>query len=169
MPGFRCQVGSHNPQGGFASKHLSTLQHLPCMRKMTALACIALAALTSCSSQKPISRAELKTKLRSAASIAAETSTFVDYVRQKRATDHYAQGHLEYLSAELTQAAKELREARPPAGAETQLADGRRQVDALCAELNKLGRRIQYPDELAGEQGQIATIHKQLQQVISSL
>src|SRR5690242_4127567 len=76
----------------FTSKHLATLRHLSCVRNATSVVCLALAlaSLTSCSRQEPISRDELQSELRSAASIAAETNTFIEYVRQNRATDQYA-------------------------------------------------------------------------------
>lgn len=139
------------------------------MHKTTSLVCLALAALTSCSRQKTFSRDELQSKLRAAESIAAEAGTFIDYVRQQRATDQYAKGHIEYLSSELTRTAKELREALPPSGAEAQFTNGRKQVDALAAELSKLRSRMGHPDEFAREQDHIAALSKGLQQAISSL
>jgi hypothetical protein len=139
------------------------------VKKVAPLACLALAALTSCSCQKPISQIELQSKLRSAASIAAETGTFIDYIGQNRATDQYAKGHVEYLSSELTHTAKELREALPPAGAKAEFTDGLKQVDALAAALRQMRSHIHQPDELARQKIQIATIRKQLQEAISSL
>jgi hypothetical protein len=139
------------------------------VHKTTSLACLALAALTSCSRQKPLSRGELQSKLRSAESIAAETGALVDYVSQNRATHHYAKGHIEYLSSELIDTAKELRQALPPTGAETQLMDGRKQVDELVAALGQLRSLIDQPDEPGREKDQIAAIRKQLQQTILSL
>lgn len=151
------------------SKHLSTYLHPCCVHKTTSVACLALAALTSCPHQKPISRDELQSKLRSAASVAAEASTFLTYVRQQRATDQYASGHIQYLSSELDRTAKELHQALPTQGAGPQFAEGVNDVDALAAELSKLQSRIENPDELAPEQDQVAAIDKRLQQVISSL
>jgi hypothetical protein len=139
------------------------------VQKAASLACLALAALTSCSRQKPISQIELQSKLRSAASIAAETGTFIDYIGQNRATDQYAKGHVEYLSSELTNTATDLREALPPAGAKAQFIDGVKQVDALAAALRQLRSHIHQPDELARQKVQIAAIRKQLEQAISSL
>lgn len=153
----------------FTSKHLSTLGHLRCVHRATSLACLALAALTSCSRQRPISRDELHSKLRLAASIAVETGTFVDYVQQNRATHQYAQGHVEYLSSELTHTAKELREALPPAGAEAEFTEGLKDVDALAAALRQLRSHIDQPHELAREKERITAIRKQLQQAVSSL
>jgi hypothetical protein len=135
----------------------------------TSLACLALAALTSCSHPKPLSPDELQSKLRSAESIAAETGTFIDYVGQGRATDQYAKGHIEYLSSELTDTAKDLRGALPPAGAEAQFIDGRKQMDELTSALAQLHSHIDHPDELVRDKDQIVTIRKQLQQTISSL
>lgn len=132
------------------------------------LAFLALVALTCCSRQKPISQDELQSKLRSAASIAAETGTFLDYVGQNRPTNQYAKGHVEYLSCELAHTAKELSEALPPAGAEAEFTQGLEKVDALAAALRQLRSHVK-PDELALEEDQIAAIRKQLQQAISSL
>jgi hypothetical protein len=126
-------------------------------------------ALTCCSRQKPLSQGELQSKLRAAESIAAETGMFLDYVRQKRVTNQYAQGHIEYLSSELARTANELSEAIPPAGAEAQFADGRMQVDFLRTELSQVSSRIRRPDELAGGQKRIARIRQALRQVVSSL
>ena len=89
--------------------------HLCCVHKITSLVCLALTALTSCSRQKTMSRDELQSNLRSAESLAAETSTFIDYVRQNRATDQYAKGHAEYLLSAVGRIATELHQARPPA------------------------------------------------------
>lgn len=139
------------------------------MQKKASLACLALVALTCCSRRKPISHDELQSKLRSAAFIAAETATFVDYVGQNRATVQYAKGHIEYLSYELTHTANELHEALPPAGAEPQFTKGREQVDALAGALNQLRSQIGQPDELASVNDQITAIRKRLQQAISSL
>lgn len=131
--------------------------------------CLALASLTSCSRQEPISRDELQSKLRSAASIAAETNTFVQYVRQNRATEQYAKGHIEYLSAELAHTSEELSNAIPPPAVEAPFNEARIQVNALATELSNLRSRIGRPDDLAREQDAIATIGKKLRQAISSL
>lgn len=139
------------------------------MHKTTPLACLALIALSACSRQKPLSREELESKLRSSASIAAEAGTFLDYVEQKRATNHYAKGHLEYLASEVDQTAEELREAIPPAGVEAQFANCRKEVNALAAVLRELHSHIDQPEDFARERDQIATIRAQLQRTISSL
>jgi len=137
--------------------------------RTSVLACLALAALTCCSGQKRISRDELQSKLRSAASLAAETSTFLDYVRQNRATHHYAEGHIQYLSSELADTVKELHEALPPTGAETEFIDSRKQVDALAAALGQVRSHIDQTNEFIRDQDQIVVIRNRLQQAISSL
>lgn len=139
------------------------------MYKATLLACLVIAAFISCSRQRPLTRDELRSKLRAAASIAAETSTFADYVRQNRATQHYAQGHLEYLSSELRDVAKDLSEAIPPANAAAPLTDSHREVQALAAAVIRLRGHIDRRDELARDQLQIAAIRNELEQTISSL
>jgi hypothetical protein len=139
------------------------------VQRAASLACLTLVALNCCSRQKPISQDGLQSKLRSAASIAAETATFLDYVEQERSTVQYAKGHIEYLSSELTHTVNELQEALPPAGGETQFAKGREQVDALAGALNQLPSQIGRPDQLAGIRDQITAIRKGLQRAISSL
>ena len=143
--------------------------HLWSVDKRTSVAFFALSLLTSCSHQKPISRDELASKLRSADSIACETNTFIDYVREQRATKDYAKGHVEYLLLEVSTNSKELRDALPPPGAQAELDNSRRVTQALAALLGKLSRNIDRPEELADEKAQIAAIHRQLEQVISSL
>jgi hypothetical protein len=137
--------------------------------RSASVAFFALSVLTSCSQQKPISRDELASKLRSADSIAAETSTFIEYVMQRRTTQHYAKGHLDYLLPEVSDIAKELRDALPPRGAEAQLDNCREQMQALAAALSKLSRNVDRPEELVREQAQIAAIRKELERTISSL
>jgi hypothetical protein len=151
-----------------ASKHLSPLRHLRCVYKAAVLF-VVLAALTSCFHQKPLSRDELKSKLQMAASIGAETTTFIDYAAERRATSRYAKGHVEYLLSELMDTVRELCEARAPAGAETQVADGCKELKALAAALGQLRRDVDRPDELAREQHQIADLRRGIQQTISSL
>ena len=162
-----------NPRGRLQTAlHEQTrkyLLHLCCVYRATSLACLVLAAFTACSRQRPLTRDELQSKLRAAASIAAETSTFVDFVRQNRATYHYAQGHIEYLSSELRDVAKDLSAAIPPPDAAAQLTHSRSEVQALAAVIIRLRGQIDRRDELAREQAQIAAIRKDLEHTISSL
>jgi hypothetical protein len=137
--------------------------------KNSSVAFFAISVLTSCSHQKPISRDELASKLRSADSIAAETSTFIDYVMEGRTTQYYAKGHLDYLLPEVSDISKELRDALPPPGAEARLDNSRKQTQALAAALSKLSRNFDQPEELVREQAQIAAIRRELEQAISSL
>ena len=139
------------------------------MHKATLLVCLALAPLISCSRQKPLSRDELQSKLRSAESIAAEAGTLIDYIRHGRATHPYATGHIEYLSSDLARIAKELHNSLPAADASAQFGDGSQQVDALAEALNDLRSRIAQSDTLAPDQDQIARIRNALQQAVSSL
>lgn len=139
------------------------------MYKAAALALVVLATLTSCSRQEHLTRDELKSKLRLAASIAAETNTFIDYVEQKRATSQYAKAHLEYLASELRDTTKELSDALPPADAEAQFTAAREELQALASRLDQLRRNIDQPGQLAREKDQLAALSRELQQTISSL
>ena len=104
-----------------------------------------------------------------AASIAAETNTFIDYVEQKRATSQYAKAHLEYLASELRDTTKELSDALPPADAEAQFTTAREELQALASRLDQLRRNIDQPGQLAREKDQLAALSRELQQTISSL
>jgi hypothetical protein len=61
---------------------------------------LSLALLTSCSRSEPLRRKELSSALHSAASLAAETSFFIAYVSENRATEAYATAHMGYLKQE---------------------------------------------------------------------
>ena len=50
-----------------------------------------------CSHQETIDKDKMRSRLRSAMSFNAETDMFVEYLRQGRATRHYAQEHAAYL------------------------------------------------------------------------
>jgi hypothetical protein len=139
------------------------------VHKSTLFVCLALAALTSCSRQKPLSRDELQSKVRSAESIASETGMLIDFVRQGRATQQYAKGHVEYLSAEIARVAQDLNNALAPADVAPEFNEARRQVDALGRELSTIGKRIGHPDELADNQARVAGIRNALQHAGSSL
>src|SRR5205809_1683729 len=98
--------------------------------------------LCSCSHRQRIATEELRSELFSAKSLSAETEMFLGYVRQHRATKHFAQGHLAYLAEELEQSAKKLHSSSPTPRDETSAKELSNLVDALNAELRSLRGRV---------------------------
>jgi hypothetical protein len=93
---------------------------------------------------------------------------FIDFVRQGRATDQYAKGHMEYLSAEIARNAKDFHNALPPSDDEPEFKQARIQVDALGAEISNIREHIAHLDELASDQDRVAAIRSALQHAASS-
>src|SRR5437764_3858561 len=89
----------------------------------------------ACSQKKTITKEQLRSQLTSAASLAAEAETFIDYVRQNRLTRNYAEGHMEYLADEVKRSAKELREETPGPGTQSTFREYLAQLDSLYNEL----------------------------------
>jgi hypothetical protein len=125
--------------------------------------------LCACSRQKTLTKEDLRSELTSAKSLAAETEMFLDYVHQGRATKHYAQGHIEYLTEEIQQSKKELQESSPAQGEEDALQKLRAQFDALNAELHNLRGRLHDEAALATAKAHIAKILQVLDEASSSL
>jgi hypothetical protein len=91
-----------------------------------------------CSHRNTIDKDEMRSRLRSALSFTAETDMFVDYLRQGRATRHYAQEHAAYLEEAVSRSAKELEQAGPARGAESVLGECKIQLGSLRNELSRL-------------------------------
>src|SRR6185312_1798013 len=94
--------------------------------------------LCACSSHKTLTRDDLRSDITSAKALAAETSLFLDYICQHRATEHYAQAHIEYLAQEIDQSRQELQKSSPAQGDEHVLQILKTQFDALSAELHNI-------------------------------
>ena len=118
--------------------------------------------LCACSRQKILTKDELRSELTSAKSLAAETEMFLDYVQQRRATKHYAQGHIEYLAEKVKQSRKELHESSPAQGEDKALQKLKAQFDALNAELYSIHGRLD--DEAA-----LATTKEQVEKILQAI
>lgn len=118
--------------------------------------------LSACSRHKTLTKDELRSELTSAKSLAAETEMFLDYVRQNRATRHYAQGHIEYLTEEVEQSRKELQESLPAQGEEDARQKLSVQFDALRTELHSIRGRLDDKAALATAKEHIARIRQAL-------
>ena len=125
--------------------------------------------LCACSRQKILTKDELRSELTSAKSLAAETEMFLGYVQQRRATKHYAQGHIEYLTEEIEQARKELQESSPAQSEEDALQKLKAQFDALNAELRNILGKLDDPAAIATTKEQIEKILQALDEANSSI
>jgi hypothetical protein len=126
-------------------------------------------ALSACSRHKTLTRDELRSQIFSAKSLAAETEIFVDYVRQKRATKHYAQGHLEYLAEQVENSRQELHQSSPVQGEEDAFQKLSAQFDALHAELHIVGGKLDDVNALATAKEHIARIRQTLDEANSTI
>jgi uncharacterized protein (DUF2164 family) len=125
--------------------------------------------LGACSRHKTLTPDELRSELISAKSLVAETEMFLDYIRQNRATEYYAQGHIEYLTEEIEHSRKELQESSPAQGEEDAAQKLRAQLDALKAELHSLRDRLDDQAALATAKEHIARIRQALDEANSSI
>jgi len=123
----------------------------------------------ACSRQKTLTRDELRSDLTSAKSLAAEAEMFLDYVQQRRATKHYAQGHIEYLAEEVENSRHELQESSPAQSEEDALQKLKAQFDALNAELRHIRGKLDDPAALATTKEQIEKILRALDEANSSI
>ena len=125
--------------------------------------------LSACSRHKTLTRDELRSEIFSAKSLAAETEIFVDYVRQKRATKHYAQGHIEYLAKQVENSRQELHQSSPVQGEEDAFQKLSAQFDALHAELHIIGKKLDDVNALATAKEHIARIRQTLDEANSTI
>jgi hypothetical protein len=130
---------------------------------------LAAAALTSCSRKKTLGPDELRSEIRSAHSFVAESKMFIDYIRQGRATRHYAEGHATYLKDAVTQLEKELEQAVPEPGAQNVVSDCRSYVQMLRRELSVVATEFGDNDALAAAGKRMENIRKNLEEAYSSL
>lgn len=125
--------------------------------------------LCACSSHKTLTRDDLRSDITSAKSLAAETSLFLDYVCQHRATEHYAQAHIEYLAQEIDQSRQELQKSSPAQGDEHVLQILKTQFDALSAELHNIRQKLGDETALATAKQHVERIQRALDKANSSL
>jgi hypothetical protein len=126
-------------------------------------------ALCACSRQKTLTTDEVRSQLLSARSLAAETEMFLDYVRENRATKHYARGHIEYLTEEIERSREELQESSPAQGEEDAVQKLRTQFDALEAELHNIHGKLDDAAALAAATEHLVSIRRALDGANSSI
>jgi hypothetical protein len=125
--------------------------------------------LCGCSRHKNPTTDKLRSELISAKSLAAETEMFLDYVRQKRSTKHYAQGHIEYLTEEIERSRGELQESSPAQGEQDVVQNFKAQFDALKGELQSIRGRMDDEVALSTAKEHIERIRRGLDEATSSI
>jgi uncharacterized coiled-coil DUF342 family protein len=125
--------------------------------------------LSACTRHKTLPRDGLRSEITSAKSLAAETETFLDYVGENRATKHYAEGHIEYLTEQIEQSRKELQESSAAQGEEGGLQELKAKFGALSTELHNIHGKLDDPAALATAKQHIASIRQSLDDANSSI
>ena len=128
-----------------------------------------LLLVSACSHHKTITTDDLRSDLTSAVSFAAETELFIDFVRQGRSIDHYAEGHLEYLSEELNRSARELEQSSSDAALAQKLQESRALLDSLALQVAAIRPDLGDPSALSDARQQIAKTRAALEQANASL
>jgi hypothetical protein len=139
------------------------------LKAIGAFVLASILVLSACSRHKTLTRDELRSEIVSAKSLAAETEMFVDYVRQKRATKHYAQGHIEYLAEEVDNSRQELHQCSPVQGEEDAFQKLSTQFDALNAELHIIHGKLDDVNALTTAKEHIAKIRQALDEANSGI
>jgi hypothetical protein len=129
----------------------------------------ALAALSGCSHKHTLNRDEVRSQIRLATSLAAETEMYVDYVRQGRVTRLFAREHAIRLQDTAKELMEELERAEPGPGAGTAVHECRMQLALICRELSNIRAAIGNDEALAAAKERIAKIHRSLERASSSL
>jgi len=125
--------------------------------------------LLDCSTEKKINSDELRSKIKSAISLAAETQLFIDYVQQGRSTRHYAEGHARYIYEEASEATGEVRRLKPDAGAESAMIEYITGIIGLQRQLATMQVSLDNPDNLAVVAKKVSEIQSRLQSANSLL
>jgi len=113
-------------------------------------------------------RDEVKSDLRSASSFASEAEMFIEQVQQKRVTEDYALGHLDYLADEIKTLADDLPHGTD-ANSAPQLETCRVQIEALRKALSKVRADVRNAAALVESKNEIERIRGELQRAHSSL
>ena len=127
-----------------------------------------LLLLISCSNEKTRTQDEARSDLIASLSFASEAELLIDEMQQSRVTEHYADGHLDYLIGEIERLAKQIDESSPEAGAQG-LEHLRTELQDLTKELITARLNVDNPAGLAGPRAKVDEIRRSLQRAQSSL
>jgi hypothetical protein len=138
------------------------------MAKVTIAPLLAgLLLFSSCSRTKTLEDA--RSDVHSAVALAAEAETFIDYVRQGRATANFTEGHIQYLMEEIGLCMEELGKPVTDKQAERMLQAVRNKLDALRTELRVVPHDRGNAQALTAMSERVREIRRELEAANSSL
>ena len=107
--------------------------------------------------------------MKSALSLAAETTLFIDYIRQSRPTRRYIEGEASYLRDEVKDSVKQFEKALPETGTENSINTCKAQLQLLDRELSSVPVEMGNADALAAAKERISEIRNTLEKASSAL
>lgn len=116
-----------------------------------------------------MSREEVRSAIRSAVSLAAESELFVEFVRGGHSTRHYAEGHAAYLKTSVRRSMQELQEATPETTIRSAIRECIQLLRRLDRELSGIRPALDNDAALAGLRDRITDIRKGLERAQSGL
>jgi hypothetical protein len=141
--------------------------HLFGMAKVTiAPLLVGLLLLSFCSRTNSLEDA--RSDIHSAVSLAAEAETFIDYVREGRATADFTEGHSQYLTEEIGRCTEELGKTVTDKQAEKKLQAVRNELRALRIELRVVPREMGNAQALTAMRERVHAIRRELEAANSS-
>ncbi len=132
-------------------------------RGLCLIACVLAAPLfVGCSQRKAITPDQLRSAIRQARSLAAESELFVDFVLQGSATQTYAEGHAAYLEEQIQDSAAQLTGDAAEPDTRKSLRICRAALLRLARELSRVQAAIRDPQALVAARSSIAGIREDL-------
>jgi hypothetical protein len=128
---------------------------------------VGLLVFSSCSRTKTLEDA--RSDVTSAVSLAAESETFIDYIRQGRATGNFTAGHIQYLIEEIQRSTQELAEPVPDERVRRKLEEVSSELRALVTELQTVSHEIGNAQALTAIRERVTAIRHRLEAANSSL
>ena len=128
-------------------------------------------ALASCARPKTMTSDELRSDIRSALSLAAETKLFIEQMQNDGGTRAFAAGHLGYLRDEALRSAKELRESQSNAAMAPRVGICAAQLDLLAREIAVLQDKVKADGThaLSASKARLEEIHDALTRLETAL
>ena len=137
---------------------------MPKNRAQVAELIVCVLVISSCSRQKTISPEELHSHIQEAISLASESELFIDSVRERRTTYHFAVEHAGYLDRMAGRKLKELEQAKSAPEMQSRLQQLRTELNDLEQNLSDLRNGIGNDQALAQSARRIASVKNRLEQ-----
>ena len=125
--------------------------------------------LVGCSGTSTLSEEEVRSEMKSDLSLAAETTLFIDYIRQSRPTRRYIEGEASYLRDEVNDSVKQFDKALPETRTENSINTCKAQLQLLDRELSNVPMETGNADALAAAKERISAIRNILEKASSAL